>query len=149
MRTIHLGRFHSTAFSFPWGLLIAALIATGCATKGHPVVVNQEQVSQLQIGKSSQETVRSTLGEPQHVTKRIDSAGQVSESWGYGYSSVASEAATFLLWDSSMERALLKSSGLDITFTADGIVSRITRQNQRAESGPGAKPSPGTVVISR
>jgi outer membrane protein assembly factor BamE (lipoprotein component of BamABCDE complex) len=131
-------------------MLIAALMITGCATSGNPEVVDQEKVSQIQVGKSTQENVRSTLGEPQHVTKRINDAGQVSESWGYGYSNVGSEAATYIpIVGMFYGKSTAEVASLDITFTADGFVSRITRQNQRAESGPGAKPSPGTVVISR
>src|SRR5687768_5218005 len=138
------------AISAPCGVLIAVLMITGCATSGNPEVVNQEKVSQIQVGKSNQESVRSTLGEPQHVTKRINAAGQVSESWGYGYSNVEREPATYIpIVGLFYGKSTAQVAGLDITFTADGLVNRITRQNHRAESGAGAKPSPGTVVISR
>jgi len=55
-----------------------------------------QKVSQLQAGTSTQENVRSTLGKAQHVTKRIDAAGRISKSWGYGNSSVGSDAATYI-----------------------------------------------------
>ncbi len=140
----------TVSVSASWGVLIAVLMITACATSGNPEVINQAKVSQIEIGKSTQESVRSTLGEPQHVTKRMDAAGQVSESWGYGYSSIDTDPVTFIpVVGLFSGKSTAKVAGLGITFTSEGIVSRITRHSKTAESGPGAKPAPGTMVISR
>ena len=136
--------------SFPWGVLIAVLMVVSCATSGNPSVMNEDKIALVLIGQSTKENVRSTLGEPQDVTKRMDAAGQVNESWGYGFSSIESDLVTFIpIVGLFSGKSTAHVASLSITFASDGIVSRITRHNEKAESGPGAKPSPGSVVISR
>lgn len=136
--------------SFPWGVLIAVLMVVSCATSGNPSVMNEDKIALVLIGQSTKENVRSTLGEPQDVTKRMDAAGQVNESWGYGFSSIDSDLVTFIpIVGLFSGKRTAHVANLSMTFTSDGIVSRITRHNEKAESGLGAKPSPSTVVISR
>ena len=50
-------RAHSIAVSAPCGVLIAALMITGCATSGNPDVMNQERVAQIQVGQSTRTAI--------------------------------------------------------------------------------------------
>lgn len=114
------------------GLLSAGLICTACAAGG--TQVKESQLSAFQKGKTTDQEVVATLGQPNVNSLLPDGARMMC----YSYSQMAVRPQTFIpLVGGFIGGADMKSTSTCFQFAANGILKEYTTTASQIGSGSG------------
>ena len=120
---LHPKHIYRNLLSF---FLFTLLLLLVSCTGGY--LINEDQLAQIKIGRSTKEDVRKVLGEPMSVVKPTDS-GSSFENWVYPLSKYASDPNTGVppigVVGAPISRGRRKTTEAVISFNPKGTVSSI------------------------
>lgn len=112
--------------------LFAALLLGGCMSLGNKQITNDETVSQIKNGESTQSDVKTKIGEPSKIT--FTDNGE--EIWDYTYTRSQMRAATFIPIAGALVGGTdMETQTLTIRFNKDGIVKEIGKGRMTGGGG--------------
>lgn len=94
--------------------VVAMLVLVGCATVGNQAITREDLLSQIVVGKSTQDDVRRLFGEPTTTSVVQTAPGTIVTTWIYSYGHAQFGAES-------------RGASLVLAFDSDGRVQNVAR----------------------